>query len=173
MEFWYIAGDPTTAQIAQVIAQSWNSIGIKTETKSEDVSTIWGPDGYQWNPDTMTACMYSWFNSNDPDNMYYWHSSQIPPDPLGAGGNVVAYFFPLNFQAQVDKLTEAGVAETDPEKRKVIYQECQQLIFDEEPVIFLWWGKEYSAVVPNLSGFWPSPFNRLFWNAQNWQFVQQ
>ncbi|HEX3304188.1 MAG TPA: ABC transporter substrate-binding protein, partial [Thermomicrobiales bacterium] len=128
MEFWHLTGDSTTQQIAQVISQSWNSIGIKTETKSEDVSTIWGPDGYQFDPDTMTACMYSWFNSNDPDNMYYWHSSQIPPDPTGAGGNAIAYFFPLNFQAKVDELTVAGTKETDPDKRKDIYIQLQHLI---------------------------------------------
>ncbi|HYP59337.1 MAG TPA: ABC transporter substrate-binding protein [Thermomicrobiales bacterium] len=172
MEFWYISGDSVTQQIAQVITQSWNSIGIKTEAKSEDVSTIWSPDGYQFNPDTMTACMYSWFNSNDPDNMYYWHSSQIPPDPTGAGGNAIAYFFPLNFQAKVDELTVAGAKETDPEKRKAIYIELQHLIFDETPVVFLWWSKDYSAVQPNIGGFWPSPFNRLLWNAQEWYVTE-
>jgi peptide/nickel transport system substrate-binding protein len=172
MQFWYIAGDSTTQQIAQVITQSWNSIGIETEALSEDVSTIWGPEGYQWEPENMTACMYSWFNGNDPDNMYYWHSSQIPPDPTGAGGNALAYFFPLNFQARVDELTEAGAKETDPEARKQIYLELQTLIAEETPVVFLWWGKDYSAVVPNLAGFWPSPFNRLLWNAQDWHFVE-
>jgi peptide/nickel transport system substrate-binding protein len=171
MEFWHLTGDSTTQQIAQVISQSWNSIGIKTETKSEDVSTIWGPDGYQFDPDTMTACMYSWFNSNDPDNMYYWHSSQIPPNPTGAGGNAVAYFFPFNFQAKVDELTVAGTKETDPEKRKAIYIELQHLIADETPVVFLWWSKDFSAVTPNIGGFWPSPFNRLLWNAQEWYFA--
>jgi peptide/nickel transport system substrate-binding protein len=172
MEYWHLSGDTIEAQIAQVIAQSWNEIGIKTEIKSEDVSTIWSPDGYQFDPETMTACKYSWFNGNDPDNMYYWHSSQIPPDPTGAGGNAIAYFFPLNFQAEVDELTEAGIRETDPEARKAIYVELQQLIFDETPVVFLWWGKDFSAVVPNLGGFWPSPFNRLLWNAQEWYFTE-
>ena len=172
MEYWHLSGDTIEAQIAQVIAQSWNEVGIKTEIKSEDVSTIWSPDGYQFDPETMTACKYSWFNGNDPDNMYYWHSSQIPPDPTGAGGNAIAYFFPLNFQAKVDELTEAGIRETDPEARKAIYLELQQLIFDETPVVFLWWGKDFSAVVPNLGGFWPSPFNRLLWNAQDWYFTE-
>ena len=172
MQFWYIAGDSVTQQIAQVITQSWNSIGIETEALSEDVSTIWGPEGYQWEPENMTACMYSWFNGNDPDNMYYWHSSQIPPDPTGAGGNALAYFFPLNFQEEVDQKTAAGAAETDPEARKAIYLDLQVLIAEETPTVFLWWGKDYSAVVPNLAGFWPSPFNRLLWNAQDWHFVE-
>jgi peptide/nickel transport system substrate-binding protein len=161
MELWYIAGDSVTQQIAQVITQSWNSVGIETEAFSEDISTIWGPEGYQFTPDKMTAGMYSWSNVNDPDNMYYWHSSQVPPTPTGAGGNVLAYFFPLNFQARVDELTAAGAAETDPEARKAIYLELQVLIAEEVPVIFLYWSNTYSAVVPNLGGFWPSPFNNL------------
>ena len=33
--------------------------------------------------DTMTACLYSWYNGNDPDDMFYWHSSQIPDSPTG------------------------------------------------------------------------------------------
>jgi peptide/nickel transport system substrate-binding protein len=116
--------------------------------------------------------MFSWVNVNDPDNMYYWHSSQIPPDPTGAGGNVIAYFFPLNFQAKVDELTAAGAAETDPDKRLPIYKELQQLIADEVPCIFLYWSNDYSAVVPQIGGFWPSPFNNLLWNAQDWYLTE-
>ena len=89
----------------------------------------------------------------------------------GAGGNAVAYFFPFNFQAKVDELTVAGTKETDPEKRKAIYIELQHLIADETPVVFLWWSKDFSAVTPNIGGFWPSPFNRLLWNAQEWYFA--
>jgi ABC-type transport system substrate-binding protein len=34
LEFWYISGDSTTQQVAQVITQAWNEIGVKTEAKS-------------------------------------------------------------------------------------------------------------------------------------------
>ena len=50
-------------------------------------------------------------------------------------------------------MTYAGAAETDPEARKAIYMQLQQLIADEAPVIFLWWGKDYSD---------PSTFMVLF-----------
>jgi peptide/nickel transport system substrate-binding protein len=171
IDFWYVSGDSTTQQIAQVIVQSWNDIGIKASAKSEDVSTIWSPDGYQFDQ-TQTACMYSWFNSNDPDNAFYWNSSQIPPDPLGAGGNALCYFHKFGFQDKIDELTNAGAAETDPEKRKAIYEEIQQLLFDEVPCVFLWWGKDFSAVIPTVGGFWPSAFNRLLWNAQDWYITE-
>ena len=171
MEFWSIAGDSTTAQIAQVIGQSWNSIGIKTELKSEDVSTIWAPEGYQYS-DKMTACMYSWYNGNEPDDMYYWHSNEIPESPTGSGGNAVAYFHRFNFQAEMDRLTSEAVAITDQALRKPIYDQIQALLAEEVPVIFLWWGKDFSGVSNKVGGFWPSAFNRLMWNAQDWYLVE-
>jgi peptide/nickel transport system substrate-binding protein len=84
----------------------------------------------------------------------------------------LAYFFPFNFQATVDELTEAGVRETDPAARVEIYKELQQLIADEAPCVFLWWSKDYSAVNSKIGGFWPSPFNSLFWNVQDWYMVE-
>jgi ABC-type transport system substrate-binding protein len=40
------------------------------------------------------------------------------------------------------------------------------------PVIFLWWGKDFSGVSNKVGGFWPSAFNRLMWNAQDWYLVE-
>ena len=94
----------------------------------------------------MTACLYSWFNGNDPDDMFYWHSSQIPDSPTGSGGNAIAFFHEFNFQAEIDELTEAGAAETDQEKRKEIYFQIQELLHEQVPVIFISWGKSFPAV---------------------------
>jgi peptide/nickel transport system substrate-binding protein len=171
MEFWYIAGDSQSERIAQVIGASWSSIGIKTDLKSESTATIWGPEGYQFT-DKMTACLYAWYNSNDPDDMFYWHSSQIPQSPTGSGGNLPAYFFPYNFQAKIDDLTSRAAAETDQSKRKELYAEIQQLLHDEEPLIFLYWAKEFDAVAKSVGGFWPSAFNNLLWNVEEWYLTQ-
>lgn len=171
LELWGISGDTTQQQTLQVIAQAWGQAGVKTSTNFQDVSTLWGPEGYQWVPDTMTACLYSWFNGNDPDNMFYWHSSQIPDSPTGSGGNAIAFFHEFNFQAEIDELTEAGAAETDQEKRKAIYFQSQELLHDQVPVIFISWGKIFPAVTDKLGGFWPSAFNRMLWNVQDWYLV--
>ncbi|MER3485901.1 MAG: hypothetical protein C4345_07980, partial [Chloroflexota bacterium] len=171
MELWGISGDSQSQQIIQVIAAAWNSIGIKTEAKFEDVSTIWGPEGYQFT-DKMTACLYSWFNANDPDDMFYWHSSQIPSTPTGSGGNLPAYFFPYNFQAQIDDLTSRAAKETDQEKRKELYWQIQELLHEEVPVIFIYWGKAFPVVANNVGGVWPSAFNRLLWNVNQWYLTK-
>lgn len=171
IELWGIAGDSGQQQIIQVIEQAWKQLGVKTSTNFQDVTTLWGPEGYQWNPDTMTACLYSWFNENDPDDMYYWHSSQIPADPTGTGGNAIAYFHHFNFQEEIDELTEAGAKETDQEKRKEIYWQIQELLHEQVPVIFISWGKSFPAIRNNIGGFWPSAFNRMLWNVQEWYLV--
>ena len=172
VELWGIAGDTSQQQIIQVVAQAWQQAGIKTTTNFQDVSTLWAPEGYQWNPDTMTACLYSWFNSNDPDDMFYWHSSQIPASPTGTGGNAVAYFNKFNFQEEIDRLTAAGAAETDQEKRKEIYWQIQELLHDQVPVIFISWGKAFPAIADNIGGFWPSAFNRMLWNVGDWYVTE-
>jgi peptide/nickel transport system substrate-binding protein len=171
MEIWGLAGDTQSQQICQIVAQSWNELGVKTEAKFEDVSTIWGPEGYQFT-DKMTACLYSWFNGNDPDNMFYWHSSQIPANPTGSGGNLPAYFFLYNFQAEIDDLSERGATETDQEARKELYFQSQELLYREAPVIFIYWNNAFPAIAKNVGGLWPSAFNRLLWNAKDWYLTQ-
>jgi peptide/nickel transport system substrate-binding protein len=170
IELWYLSGDSQSERIAQVISASWNSIGIKTDLKNEDISTIWGPEGYQFT-DKMTAALYSWYNGNDPDDMFYWHSSQIPTSPTGSGGNLPAYFFPYNFQKKIDDLTSRAAAETDQEQRKALYSDIQKLLHDEVPVIFIYWAKQFEAVANNIGGFWPSAFNNLLWNVEQWYLV--
>ncbi len=46
LELWGISGSTEAQQIIQVVAQSWNALGIKTSPQFQDVSTIWGPEGY-------------------------------------------------------------------------------------------------------------------------------
>jgi peptide/nickel transport system substrate-binding protein len=167
IELWFVSGNVENERVCQVVAQSWNSIGVKTTVLNQDISTIWGPEGYQFT-ERMTGCLYSWFNGNDPTNTFYWHSSQIPETPTGSGGNLPAYFHEYSFQEEIDRLTEAGDRTTDQEERKAIYWEIQELLHEEVPVIFIYWEKAFPAAIDNLGGFWPSPFNYLMWNANEW-----
>ncbi|MCC6314620.1 MAG: ABC transporter substrate-binding protein [Thermomicrobiales bacterium] len=167
IELWFVSGNTDNERIAQVVAQSWNSLGVKTTVKNQDISTIWGPEGYQFTPQ-MTGALFGWFNGNDPTDAYYWNSSQIPSTPTGSGGNLPAYFHHYNFQEEIDKLTTAGDATTDQEARKQIYFQIQELLHEEVPVIFIDWEVAFPGVAKNIGGFWPSAFNYLLWNAGEW-----
>ncbi|MCL6509529.1 MAG: peptide ABC transporter substrate-binding protein [Anaerolineae bacterium] len=169
IEHWIVAGDQLNKQIQQVIAASWRQLGIDVQEREEDIKTIWGPNGYQFTQ-AMTAALYSWTNANDPDDMFYWHSSQIPPDPTGTGGNLPAYFNQYEQQAKIDELTAAGAAEVNPEKRKQIYWQIQELLFEETPVIFMYWPQRIYVAPRNLTGFNPNTFNFLLWDVEKWDF---
>jgi peptide/nickel transport system substrate-binding protein len=171
IELWFLSGNSDAERMTQVIAQSWNSIGVKTTVLNQDISTIWGPEGYQFT-ERMTGALFAWVNSNDPSDTYYWHSAQIPATPTGSGGNLPAYFHEYGFQEQIDELTTAGDTTTDQETRQEIYYQIQELLHEEVPVIFMYWQKAYSGVHNNIGGFWPSAFNNLLWNANEWYLTQ-
>jgi peptide/nickel transport system substrate-binding protein len=170
VELWGESTDQQAAEILDRIAASWNELGIETVVKLEKQPLIWGPTGYQFS-DHMTAGYYRWSNVNDPDNMWYWHSSQIPPSPGGGGGNTAAFFNEYSFQERIDDLTSRAAAETDQEARRELYVEIQTLLQKEVPVIFLFWDKNYTAASGKIGGYWPSAFNYLLWNVADWYVV--
>lgn len=171
IQYWIPSGDQETSEVQQVVSASWKQIGVGTSDRQQDIKSIWGPNGYQFNK-IMTAGGYSWFNSNDPDDSFYWNSTQIPKTPTGSGGNTIEYYYKYPWQSQIDSLTNQGVTTIDPAKRKQIYWRIQQLLHAEEPVLFMYSEKSIFAAPKNLVGFDPSAYNSLMWNVQNWQLTK-
>jgi peptide/nickel transport system substrate-binding protein len=170
VELWGIANDPLAARIIELIAAEWNRLGVATTPRFGHPATIWGPMGYQFS-DNMTASLYTWTNFNDPDDLFYWHSSQIPTSPTASGGNLPAFFHPYGFQEEIDALTAEAAATLDREGRRQLYWQIQELLAREAPVIFLYWEQAFPLVATNVGGFWPSAFNQLLWNASDWYLV--
>jgi peptide/nickel transport system substrate-binding protein len=170
IELWGVSGDSQTERMLQVIANSWEQVGFDVDLNLQDIRTIWGPEGYQFT-DVETAGAYSWYNYNDPDNMFYWHSSQIPDDPQGTGGNLVAYFNEFEYQDEIDDLTERAATTVDQDERRELYWEIQELLHEELPVIFIYWQSQIFVSPNNLSGFDPNAFTRLFYNVNEWHFT--
>ena len=171
IELWGLADDPLAAQINPLVAASWNALGVATTLHFDDAATIWGPMGYQFS-DRMTAALYVWTNANDPDDLFYWHSSQIPSSPTGPGGNLPAFFYPYRFQEAIDALTARAATTTGREERQELYGQIQELLAREVPVIFLYWEQAFPAVARNVGGFWPSAFNNLLWNVGDWYLTE-
>lgn len=172
VELWGIAGDRTAERVLPLIADSWSALGVATATRFGDAGTIWGTQGYQFT-DRMTACFYGWSNENDPDDLYYWHSRSIPSSPGATnGGNLPAFFFDFNFQDKIDDLTTRAVATLNEDERKELYDQIQGLLYAEVPVIFLYWELHFPVIADNVGGLWPSAFNGVLWNVQNWYLTE-
>jgi ABC-type transport system substrate-binding protein len=116
----------------------------------------------------MTACLFTWTNANDPDDIFYWHSSQIPTSPTASGGNLPAFFYPYSFQEEIDQLTADAASTLDFAERQQLYEEIQSLLALETPVIFLAWEEVFPTARGNVGGFWPSAWTPLLWNAAEW-----
>jgi peptide/nickel transport system substrate-binding protein len=171
IEYWIPSGDQTAKLVQQAVAARWRELGVDVEEREEAMNTIWGPNGFQFTQ-AMTAGQYDWFSPPDPDNMFFWHSSFIPSTPTGAGGNIIAYFNKLGAQDKFDALTAAGAAEADPEKRREIYWQVQELLHEEMPVIFLYWGKRIFVAPKALQGFDPIAALPLLYGAEAWDLAQ-
>jgi peptide/nickel transport system substrate-binding protein len=170
LEVWSVDGDVRAGAIADAIAAAWRELGVVAPRKTAAPATLWGPLGYQFS-DAMTACIYAWTNGNDPDDRYYWHSSQIPQSPSGAGGNLPAFFYPYAYQQKIDDLIDQGITTFSLAKRQTIYGDIQHLLADEAPAIFLFWEEAFPAVGPQLQGCQPHPYAGLLWNAGTWRLA--
>ncbi|MEW6752605.1 MAG: peptide-binding protein [Candidatus Latescibacterota bacterium] len=100
-----------------------------------------------------------------PDAYQIWHSSQAD----ASGSNHVAYR-----NAEVDRILEEYRREFDVEKRRVLYQRFQEIIYDEQPYTFLWtqrvaraYSRRFAGVTwypagGDLQEWWVGPENQLY-----------
>ncbi len=171
IDIWGEDGDQHAEAIIRLVAETWAAIGVPTRVNLAPAAELWGPTGYQFN-DRLTAGYYRWANVNDPDDMFYWHSSQIPTYPGGPGGNVPAFFNEYGFQEQIDDLTSRAAAETDTILRKNLYLEIQALLHDQVPAIFMFWDYNYSAASNRIGNYLPSAYTYSLWNAREWYLTE-
>ncbi len=91
-----------------------------------------------------------WSNDNgDPDTFLYplFHSKN-----WGEPGNTTFYK-----NAKVDALLDEAAALIDYYKRQKLYQEIEQIVVDEAPLIFLYHSKHSVATQPYVRGYSKSP----------------
>ncbi len=169
IQIWYYDGDEPGEQIDRILKREWARIGVAVDLRHQDVKTIFGSHGPMFTK-RATGISYTWFNGNDPDDSFYWSSSQIPNSPTGSGGNDCAYFHTFAFQKEIDDLTAAGVATLNRVKRKSIYARIERLLAEQTPDIFIDWQPVLAVASDNLKGFDPNAFNYLFYNVQRWRY---
>lgn len=135
------SADPFRVAVAREIGAQLREAGINVEIRSFEFGTFFADvkkGNYQ------IATMQS-PEITEPD-FYFWffHSSRWPSDKDPDGSNRWRYK-----NAEMDRIVEAGRAELDPAKRKLIYAEAQRLGAEELPIIPLW--HEDNVVLSNVT----------------------
>lgn len=127
--------------VAKAIAAQLQRIGIEVKVESLEFGVFMD----QLKEGAIGAWLGSWTGFKDPDHLFFaFNSSMFPPN----GGNRGRFS-----NADVDRLTLQGKNETEPTKRKSIYDEAQRLIADEAPYVFLWHPLSVAVTRKNISGF--------------------
>ena len=85
-------------------------------------------------PDNFDLLLVFWKVPQDPDQYYFWHSTQTQK-----GGNIGYYQ-----NVKIDKLLEDGRSTINIEERSKFYQEFQKIIEDDPPALFLYYPYVYT-----------------------------
>ena len=84
-------------------------------------------------PDNFDLLLVFWKVPQDPDQYYFWHSTQKE-------GNIGNYA-----NVKIDKLLEDGRSTIDIEEREKFYKEFQKIIQDDPPALFLYYPYIYTV----------------------------
>jgi len=149
---WTLSSRQFFVQAMQLIALSWRSIGVYTETRAVSAAALFGQNGPQWNGKDA-ALVFSWGQGTFPENKINWHSSYIPKDATAPGENAERYSNP-----EMDRLLEEADRTADDARRRAIYNRIQELEHRDVPIIFLFWFVNNDAVAANVAGYDVSTF---------------
>jgi len=150
-------------QMIEFIGQSLRDVGVDAEVNFIDWSSAFLP---ALNGQTFDMAILAWSLGLplDPDNRDIFGSENDIPD---SGFNAGSYVNP-----ELDQLYRDAV---DPEKtdgcttegRKVIYDQINEIIFDELPYMFLYSNLSMTGAQQDLGNWQPAPFSRT-WQEDAW-----
>ncbi len=114
--------------------------------------------------------MAGWSDGSYPDPgtySYYWLCDQIPSEERPEGGN-----FQLYCNEELDRLLRAQDVTVDPAARAAIFDQIQQLMYDETLFVPMWndpdlWSLNKRLVNVRIGGWTP------FWNAHEWDVAAE
>lgn len=118
-------GNSTRELTAQIIQRRLKEVGIEVHIWILEWSTLL----HQFlDKHRFEAVLLGWSLSRDPDLFDLWHSSKTKEGQF----NFIGYANP-----RVDELLLEGRRNFDPESRKKTYHQIHQILYEEQPVCFL------------------------------------
>jgi peptide/nickel transport system substrate-binding protein len=148
-------GNQVRLQTAEIIQRRLRAVGIDAQIHVVEWAAFLNTFIRKRN---FEAIILGWGLGLDPDQYEIWHSSMIGPDEL----NHVSYKNP-----RVDALLEAGRRTFSEERRKAIYGELQEIMAEEQPVVFLYVPDALPVVSSRVHGIEPAPAG-IYYNFRSW-----
>lgn len=127
------SGSSLIEALTTMARQMWQAVGIDVDVQLMDFNAM---NENHLQPGKFDMAFQAFNLGLDPDSLYHiFHGSLGKPNAAG----LVTSFNRMRYDnPEVNRLLEEGRREFDPEKRKEIYGEAQQLIVNDAPVILMY-----------------------------------
>jgi peptide/nickel transport system substrate-binding protein len=154
------SGNKTRERMATMIQQDMVGIGVKVSVVTLDFPALIERITRTFDYD---ACLLGLVNTDlDPDSQmniwlsasenHQWNPKEKTPE--------------TQWEAEIDKLMRAQASTMDASKRKQSFDRVQELVWENEPFIYLIHKNALSAVSPTLAGVTPVVLRpQTFWQA--------
>lgn len=128
-------------QMASVVQEQLAKSGIGVDVRTFEWATFYD----DLRAGRFQVVVSNWTEISDPDiYRLRFHSALRPPNGLNRGGYA---------SAEVDRLIDAGAAESDPVARRADYLRIQALLSEDLPYVCLWHREVSAALRERVHGF--------------------
>jgi peptide/nickel transport system substrate-binding protein len=148
-------GNDERRKVAEIVQASLKDLGVRV-----DIQVIeWASFLKEYiKKKRFEAIILGWGIGLDPDQYEVWHSSKSGPDDL----NRIGYANP-----EADEMLEKGRASCVEAERKKYYDRFQEILADDQPIVFLYFRDALPVVSSRVRGITPSP-NGIRYNFNEW-----
>ncbi len=153
------AGNESRAKVAAIIQQNLAAVGVKMEIRTLEWAAFINDFV---DKKKFDALILGWSITPDPDQFDIWSSTKTGPKEL----NHVGFK-----NAEVDRLLEAGRRTFDQAARKKAYDRIQEILAEEQPLVFLYVPEALPAVQVRFKGIEPAPAG-ISWNFIKWRIKE-
>ena len=134
--------NPNSKRVAEMIQNDWSKVGIKAKI----VSYEWGEYLSGMRKGEHDSALFGWMSDNgDPDN---FAGTLLSCDNIKTGSNVARWC-----DKSYDALVKKALLLSDPQARAKLYQQAQEIFYQQAPWITLATGKTFYATRSNVSGY--------------------
>lgn len=136
LEFMSTAGNTTRERVQQVLQDMWKKVGIDVRIRNEPARVFFGETVSKRQFSAMA--MFAWISAPENVPRSTLHSEEIPSEQNGwSGQNYTGYSNPA-----MDQLLDAIEIELDPEARRTLWSDLQEIYAQELPAIPLYFRAE-------------------------------
>ncbi|PSR34522.1 MAG: hypothetical protein C7B46_05190 [Sulfobacillus benefaciens] len=167
---WTGSTSQSDMNIAQVVSQDWEKIGVYAPVHTAGWSIVFG-NGTPSNPGPQVngkdeALIFSWGQGVFPDDTIDFNSEYVPKSPFQPSPQENSERY-INYT--MDKLQAEGVTLSSRPARRKVYDQIQLLEQKTLPLIFLFWYKDDTAISTHLHGY----IQTTFGNTPPWDWSLQ